>query len=390
MGLTGSVACYKILDLCRELLSNDIWISASLTEAGSRFVTTDSLRALGVSPILSSLFEDPDHSFPHLEPAQQADVLLVAPATANFLAKMAWGLADDILSTQVLAFSGPTVAAPAMNPNMWQSAATQSNVATLRERGVTVLEPEAGDVACGEVGKGRLPEVKEIEYNVLRALAPRDMEGMRILVTLGPTREHLDPVRYWSNPSTGKMGAAMATAAWLRGAEVHCVCGPCAVDLPHGIPTTSVQTAQQMYEACTDLWPHQDMACLCAAVCDFRPAYSYTDKIKKDRVPEGEMNFSFAPNPDILYTLGRNKKPFQRLIGFAAETGKNLESEARIKLDRKNLDWIVANRVDRESGGFASEENSVLVLGGAGHADHLGNETKSEIAWRLWDLILRS
>ena len=353
-------------------------------------MTSDSLRALGISPVLSSLFGDPDHSFPHLEPAQQADVLLVAPATANLLAKMAWGLADDILSTQVLAFSGPTVVAPAMNPNMWHSAATQSNVAILRERGILVLEPEAGDVACGEVGRGRLPAGKEIGYNVLRSLAPRDMEGMRILVTLGPTREHLDPVRYWSNPSTGKMGAAMATAAWLRGAEVHCVCGPCSVDLPDGISVTSVQTALQMYEACTDLWSHQDMACLCAAVCDFRPAYSYTEKIKKNRVPEGEMNLSFVPNPDILHTMGQNKKPFQRLIGFAAETGENLESEARVKLDRKNLDWIVANRVDKKSGGFASEENTVLVLGDAGHTENLGNDTKSDIAWRLWDLILRS
>lgn len=221
MGLTGSVAAYRMLDFCRDLLAANIWVSAALTEAGARFVTPESLRALGVSPVFGSLFNDSHQPYPHLEPGQQADGLLIAPATANFLAKMTCGLADDLLSCQALAFSGPIVAAPAMNPAMWNAPATRANVDLLRGRGVNVMEPESGDVACGDVGRGKLPSVSDIAFHMLRAVGPGDMQGRKVLVNMGPTREPLDPVRYWSNPSSGKMGAAVATAAWIRGAEVH-------------------------------------------------------------------------------------------------------------------------------------------------------------------------
>lgn len=390
LGLTGSVAAYKMLDFCRDLLGADIWLSASLTRAGSRFVTVDSLRALGVSPVYQTLFQEPDQPFPHLEPAQQADVLLVAPATANFLAKMACGLADDLLSSQVLAFSGPVVAAPAMNPGMWEASATQANVATLRQRGINVLEPWSGDVACGDVGRGKLPPPGEIGYHVLRGIAPQDLRGQRVLISLGPTREHLDPVRYWSNPSTGKMGAAVASAAWIRGADVHCVCGPSDPDLPAGVKRTHVQTAQQMHDACIELWPQMDIACLSAAVCDFRPSRPQGEKLKKKDLSEGEMPIAFSPNPDILHTLGGNKTASQRLVGFAAETCPDMETEARAKLQGKNLDGIVANRVGGETSGFGSEVNSVLLLDRTGSVNSLDNWTKADIAWHLWDWILHS
>lgn len=390
LGVTGSVAAYKMLDLCRDLIGADIWISAALTRAGRRFVTADSLRALGVHPVYGSLFRDPDRIYPHLEPTHHADVLLVAPATANFLAKMACGIADDLLSSQVLPFSGPIVAAPAMNPSMWDAAATQANVATLRKRGVNVMDPGAGDVACGDVGRGKLPAVAEIGYHVLRALGPGDMRGQKLLVTMGPTREHLDPVRFWSNPSSGKMGAAVATAAWLRGAEVHCVSGPCGAELPAAIPRTSVQTARQMHEACLELWPEMDTACLCAAVCDFRPSHPRKDKLKKQDLSTEEVHIPFTSNPDILHALGRAKKPHQRLIGFAAETAPDIESEARAKLQRKNLDWIVANRVDTETTGFGTDYNSVLLLDATQRAIPCEKRTKADIAWHIWDWILHS
>jgi len=390
LGLTGSVAAYKVLDLLRDLVRSDIWVSACLTEAGSRFVTRDALRALGASPVYNGLFQDPEHPFPHLEPAGQADALLVAPATANFLAKMACGLADDLLSSQVLAFSGPVIAAPAMNPAMWDAPATRANVATLRARGVEVLEPGSGDVACGDTGRGKLPAVAEMEHSLLRAIAPGDMQGQRILVTMGPTRESLDPVRFWSNPSSGKMGAAVATAAWLRGAEVHCVSGPCGVELPAGIRLTRVETARQMHEACLELWPRMDAACLCAAVCDFRPARPQGEKLKKDLFRDEEMNVVFAANPDILRDLGGSKTGSQKLIGFAAETGEDIQSEARAKLQRKNLDGIVANRVDREGSGFGSNNNSVVFLDASGRTASWENRSKADIAWQIWDWILHS
>jgi len=390
LGLTGSVAAYRMLDLCRDLLGADIWISAALTDAGSRFVTSESLRALGVNPVFSSLFLEPHQPYPHLEPGQQADGLLIAPATANFLAKMACGLADDLLSSQVLAFSGPTVAAPAMNPAMWNAPATKANVDLLRGRGVTVMEPESGDVACGDVGRGKLPAVSDIGYTMLRALGPGDMQGLKVLVNMGPTREPLDPVRYWSNPSSGKMGAAVATAAWLRGAEVHCVSGPCDPQLPSGISLTRVQTARQMHDACLEMWPEMDLACLCAAVCDLRPSRPRKEKLKKKDLASEETSISFTANPDILHALGSRKSSVQKLVGFAAETEQNIEAEARAKLDRKNLDLIVANRVDHRDTGFASDYNSVLLLDASGRSVSSGSRTKADIAWYIWDWILHS
>jgi len=390
LGITGSVAAYKMLDFCRAAVSAAIWISASSTQSGSRFVTSDSLRALGVHPVYTTLFQEPDQPFPHLEPAQQADALLISPATANFLAKMACGLADDLLSSQVLAFPGPVVAAPAMNPAMWRAPATQDNVATLRRRGIHVVEPWSGDVACGDEGQGKLPPIGEIASHVLRSIAPQDLVGHKVLVTLGPTREHLDPVRYWSNPSTGKMGSAVASAAWIRGAEVHCVCGPCHPDLPRGAHAVHVRTAQQMHDACLELWPQMDIACLCAAVCDFRPSRPQGEKLKKKDLSGEGMDIAFSPNPDILHALGGSKAPSQRLVGFAAETGRDMEIEARAKLERKNLDWIVANRVGSENSGFGSDANSVLLLDPRGRVDSMENWTKADIAWHLWDWILHS
>lgn len=390
LGVTGSIAAYKSLDLLRLLVDAQIGAGVTLTASGQRFIGAESYRALGAQTVDTALFAeaDADDPFAHLTPGRASAALVIAPATANILAKLAHGIADDMLSTQALAFRGPLILAPAMNPAMWAAPATQANWRTLLERGAIGVGPACGNVACGDTGAGRLAPVEHIFAEVLRALSPKDLAGKTVLVTLGPTREAWDAVRYLSNPSSGLMGACLAVAAWLRGAEVQVIAGPTAYDFPPGINVTRITSAQEMLDATTALWPKADIACCTAAVCDFRPlppATGQERKLKKRDLGD-DLVIALAPNPDILRTLGASKRQDQLLIGFAAETD-DLLGQARLKLAEKNLDLIVANRVGVPGSGFETPTNTVSVLDRTGRSEQWPELPKTEVAWRIWDLL---
>lgn len=391
LGVTGSVAAFRSLDVLRLLRGAGLEVGVTLTRSARQFVAPLAFQALGADPVDSDMFpaEEP---FAHLAPGRTAHAMVIAPATANFLAKMAHGLADDMLSCQVLSFDGPVVAAPAMNPRLWNAAATRENWDKLLSRGVIGLAPETGSVACGDEGRGRLVPPETILMAALRAVAPQDLAGRQVLVSLGPTREFWDPVRFLSNPSSGTMGGAIAVAAWLRGAEVTAVCGPVDIYFPcpgPGFRRIDVVTAREMLEACGDLWPSMDFGCLTAAVSDFSPQPFGDRKFKKDRDLDGAEapTLPLVLNPDVLAALGAVKRPDQRLIGFAAETG-DLEENAKAKLGRKNLDLIVANRVDLPDQGFAVPTNAAYVLDRTGRQESWPVLPKTEIAWRIWDRVL--
>jgi len=390
LGVTGSIAAYKTLDLLRAFQEADCIVSATLTESCTKFIQGLSFEALGASPVYTSMFDGgpkADTAFGHLEPGQTADVMLIAPASANTIAKLAYGLADDMLSCQALAFPGPKIVAPAMNPRMWEAPATQRNWEILRELGYIRIEPDCGNVACGDTGKGRLAPLEEIFTTTLKAISPQDLAGKKVLVTLGPTREPWDAVRFWSNPSSGTMGACMAMAAYLRGADVTVVAGPTALSFPVGIEVVSVDTAQQMFEACTDVWSEMDMGCLTAAVADFHPVPHGPGKYKKTESKGAGITVEFEPNQDILKTLGATKAEHQKLIGFAAETS-DLKEQAARKLAGKNLDLIAANDISKEGSGFGVSTNQMFVLDRQGRKEMWPQLPKTEVAWRLWDHLL--
>lgn len=387
IGICGSIAAYKALDLCRAFQRLGLKVGATLTQAGSEFITPLSLTALGLDPVYSRFFDPNDNIYAHLEPGQNSRSFLIAPASANTLAKMAHGVADTMLSCQLLAAPCPIIIAPAMNPNLWEAEATQENVRRLsRRENISIIPPDWGHVACGDQGTGRLAHGPELVFTTLRSMAAHDLQGRKVLVSLGPTREYWDPVRYWSNPSSGKMGAAMALTAWLRGAQVQCVCGPNPQWLPQDISCIRVSSAREMFEACQDLWPQTDIGCMAAAVCDFRPETFSEQKFKKDG-HQGHLSIAFSPNPDILHTLGQQKQSPQYLIGFAAESETNFAPMVRDKLVRKNLDCIVANRITQPESGFDTPTNTVTVFFSDGQSHLLPSMSKADVAWKIWDLI---
>lgn len=388
LGVCGSIAAYKALDLARHLQRADCMVSATLTSSAARFVAPLSFEALGAQPVYTDMFSGPDQShgaFGHLEPGEVADAMVIAPASATTIARLAHGLADDMLSCQALAFPGPKVIAPAMNPRMWNNPATQRNWNILKDFGYITIEPECGDVACGEHGSGRFAGYEEILPHVLKAISPQDLAGEKVLITLGPTREQWDAVRFWSNPSSGIMGACMAMAAWLRGADVTVVSGPVNLDFPSFINRISVTSAVQMAEACFDVWDDMTIGCCTAAVADFRPIPHGAGKFKKSG-GDG-LSVDFESNPDILRTLGSRKSSSQRLMGFAAEAS-DCKAEALRKLEAKNLDLIACNRIDREGSGFGTSTNEMYVLDKTGRKEQWPFLKKTEVAWRLWDHLL--
>jgi len=391
VGVTGSIAAYKSLDLLRLLVESQISVGITLTSSAQRFVGAESFQALGAGSVHTAMFHDTpvDDPFAHLTPGRSAGALVIAPATANIIAKMAHGIADDMLSTQALAFRGPLIIAPAMNPAMWAAPATQANWSTLLDRGAIGVGPAAGPVACGDTGQGRMSPVEHVFSQVLRALSPQDLAGRTMLVTLGPTREPWDAVRYLTNPSSGLMGACLAVSAWMRGATVHVVAGPTSFDFPPGIKITNVTTAAEMLDAAAALFPTSDITCCTAAVCDFRPVPPETGierKLKKRDLNPEAYSIPLVANPDILRTLGEAKRAEQTLIGFAAETDDIL-NQARLKLAEKHLDLIVANRVGIPGSGFDSATNAVTVLDRTGRVEQWPELPKTEVAWRIWDLL---
>lgn len=384
LGVTGSVAAYKALDLLRLLRSCELTVTAVLTGGAREFVTPLSFEALGCGNVSTDMFTG-ERTFEHLEPGANADVMAVVPATASAIAHLAYGLADDMFSCQALAFPGPMIVAPAMNPRMWNAPATRENWQKLQDRGVICIPPTCGDVACGEEGSGKLAPVEDIYFEILRAVAPDDLRDRHVLVTLGPTNEPWDAVRRWTNPSTGRMGACLATAAWTRGARVSVISGGCSMRLPAGVEVLDVQTASQMHEAANDLWPSADIGCLTAAVADYRPEPFGMSKFKKGASSDG-FTVQFVPNADILASLGARKRDDQLLIGFAAETD-DLIANAQSKLERKNLDMIAANHINIEGSGFGTSTNEVTVIMRDGRMETWPQLPKTEVAWRLWDLL---
>lgn len=387
LGTCGSIAAYKLLDVLRAWTAAGIEVTASLTESAQQFVTPLSFQALGAKHVFTTMFGDahaPD-SFGHLYPLHHAQALVIAPATATMLARLAHGLADEILSCQALAFEGPCVIAPAMNPAMWAASATQANWETLRTRGFVCLEPNAGGTACGDTGRGRLCAPELIYLHGLKAISPQDFADTTALLTIGPTREYFDPARFWSNPSTGLMGASLAIAAWLRGATVHAICGPGVPWLPESIHRHDVGTANEMFAAAMDLFPIADFAFCTAAVADFAPVSHGTSKYKKEG-QSGPLTVSFSANPDILSEMGNRKKTWQTLVGFAAETGE-LAALVPEKLNRKKADIIVGNQIGQPNSGFASASNAVYILDAHGRAEQWPSIPKPEVAWRILDWL---
>lgn len=362
-------------------------VQAILTRAAQEFITPLTLATLTNRKVITDLFasaspeETLSSAVEHIGVAQENDILLVAPATANILAKFAHGLADDFLSTLYLAFTGPVILAPAMNGNMWAHAATQKNLDTLRSRGAILVEPDEGFLACGTIGPGRLAELEKI---VAATRQDGDLSGETVLITAGPTQEPIDPVRYLSNRSSGKMGYALAEAAARRGARVILISGPVALPCPSGVERTMVRTAEQMREAVFANLQPAGIIIKCAAVADFRIAKVPPHKIKKTAA---RLSLELDPTPDILAELGR-KKGDRLLIGFAAET-ENLKQEAQRKMETKNCDMLVANLVGEAADtGFESDSNEVLLAMRSGEVIALPRASKREIAGKILDQIL--
>jgi phosphopantothenoylcysteine decarboxylase/phosphopantothenate--cysteine ligase len=387
LGVSGSIAAYKALDLLRAWQSIGLGISVTLTEAAKEFVTPLTFEALGAVPVYEHMFAPGKDPLAHLEPGTQAEVMIIAPAAATTLARLAGGSAEEMLYAQALAFTGPLVLAPAMNSRMWANTATQANWQTLLERGCVGITPGTGRMACQEVGEGRLADLRDIYLAALRCLSGQDFAGKRVLLTLGPTREFWDEVRFLSNPSSGIMGASLAVAAWLRGAEVTAVCGPGCPWLPQGIARIDVVSAQEMMDAAAEHFVDADYACFCAAVADFSPLEQQAGKVKKADLHKG-IHLALQPTPDILATLAAKKHPKQRIIAFAAEAA-DLERHAMDKLNRKNADMLVGNLVNQPDSGFDGAKNTVSIWDRQGRHEQLPPLSKTEVAWRVWDWCLQ-
>jgi phosphopantothenoylcysteine decarboxylase/phosphopantothenate--cysteine ligase len=390
LGIGGGIAAYKAAELARTLMERGVTVQVVMTRAAQEFVRPLTFAALTARKVITDLFagsgEDTlSTAVAHIRVAQEAQALVVAPATADLLAKFAGGLADDFLSTLYLAFTGPVVLAPAMNTNMWNHPATRRNLETLRGRGHMVVDPEEGALACGMVGPGRLAEPDRIAAAVLAVInSPRDLQGDTVLITAGPTEEPLDAVRFLSNRSSGKMGYALAEAAAARGARVTLVAGPVHLDPPAGVTMVKVRTAEEMRAAVLERLPEATIVVKAAAVADYRVPAPAAGKIKKGGA---RLTLDLEPTPDILAELGRMKGG-RLLVGFAAETGDPVP-EARRKLAAKGCDMVVGNRVDREGTGFGAEDNEVVLVMRTGEAVALPRASKREIADQIFDRLLK-
>lgn len=385
MGVTGGIAAYKACELMSRLIKRGIEVYPVMTRSATRFITPLTLRTLCARPVAVDLFSDEvPFEIEHISLARRADVLAIVPATANIIGKLALGIADDLLSTTAMATRAPVLVAPAMNSVMLESPAVQQNLATLRARGVTLVESEAGYLACGEEGEGRLAGIEKIEAAIGALLFPKqDFKGLNVLVTAGPTREFIDPVRYITNRSSGKMGYAIAAAALERGAKVVLITGPVAIEAPAGANVVRVETASEMLRAALDHFEACDIAIKAAAPADYAPKSRAEHKLKKTGQADEETTLTLVPNADIAAELGR-RKGRRVLIGFAAET-QALEQNARDKLARKNLDMIVANDVTQEGAGFEGDTNIVTMVMANGTMKKTGIALKTEIAHHILD-----
>lgn len=383
LGVTGGIAAFKAVEVASLLRKEGAELRVVMTRAAASFVTPLTFREVANAPVAETMWGAPQHHVAHISLASFAEMVLVAPATANFLAKAAAGIADDMLTTTLLATSAPLLFAPAMNTVMWENPVTQENVRRLAARGVQIIPPAVGMLACGTTGAGRLPEPEEIVCVVKEHFARvQSLAGRRILVTAAGTEEPLDPVRYLGNRSTGRMGYAVAAEAAQRGAEVILVSGPTPLETPAGVRRVDVRTAREMYAAVLADYDSVDAVIKAAAVADYRPAETAEQKIKKS---EGTLTLTLTRNPDILYELGQ-KKTHQVLVGFAAET-QNVEAYARAKLQKKNLDFIVANNVAEQNAGFGTPTNHAQIFYADGRMEECPMMAKSALAGVILDRL---
>jgi phosphopantothenoylcysteine decarboxylase/phosphopantothenate--cysteine ligase len=384
LGVTGGIAAYKAAEVVRLLVKDGATVRVIMTKNAQEFITPLTLQTLSGNPVSTDTFDLTQESeIGHIRLADSADLVLIAPATANVIAKLAHGQADDLLTTVLLATTAPVLVAPAMNVHMYAHPIVQENMRKLAGLGYGFIEPTEGFLACGYEGKGRLADPEDIIEEARAALTKKDLREERIIVTAGPNAEPIDPVRYITNRSTGKMGFAMARVAWRRGAEVTLVSGPTSLPAPRGVRFCPVRTAREMQQAILEHYPQATMVISAAAVADYRPARVASQKIKKTN---GNFSIELTRNPDILGELGKQKGN-RLLVGFATETENVLENAAR-KLRNKNLDMIVANDVTQKGAGFAYDTNIVTIIDRTERMETLPLMSKDEVAHAVYDRLL--
>ena len=384
LGVTGGIACYKAVELVRLLVKNGFKVRVIMTRGAMEFVTPLTFQALSGNPVATETFSLTQESeIGHINLADSADLFVIAPATANVIGKLASGIADDLLTTVLMATQAPVLLAPAMNIHMYENVIVQENLRKLRRVGYHIMDPAEGYLACGYDGKGRLPDPEKISDEIERLLRKKDLAGENFLITAGPSREPLDPVRYISNRSSGKMGYALARAALRRGATVALVSGPTALEPPSGARLIEVNTAAEMREAVLKEYPHSSAVIMAAAVADYHAVAPSGQKIKRG---VGDLELRLIPNPDILKELGQNKDG-KWLVGFAAET-ENLTANAQKKLHEKNLDIVIANNVAEEGSGFDGDTNVGTIIDRTGAVRSLPLMSKDDLADCIYDHYL--
>jgi phosphopantothenoylcysteine decarboxylase/phosphopantothenate--cysteine ligase len=379
LGVTGSIAAYKSADIARLLIKEGAVVDVVLTDSASRFITPLALSSLTGRPVYKDIFDDP---LAHINLAKQTDLLLIAPATANTINKIACGIADNLLTNIVLACNSIRLIAPAMNHRMYENPVTKENIKRLQKMGFEFIGPVEGDLACGEEGMGRMAEVDDITEAVISALSPKDLKGRRLLVTAGPTREHIDPIRYISNRSSGRMGYEIARAARRRGAEVILITGPSSLKPPSGVGVIGVETASEMQDAVLKNLKGSDAVIMAAAVCDFRPVSISKAKLEKDKV----NSLKLEKTDDILKRLSRHKGR-RIIVGFSAEYGKKID-RAKQKLKDKNLDLIVFNDISLKGAGFDVDTNIISIIDGQGRVEDYPLMKKIDVANTILDKVL--
>lgn len=388
VGVGGGIAVYKALDIISALKKQDLDVRVIMTESATKFVTPLSFQSLSQNAVSCDMFEEPKvFEIQHIALAKRADVMLIAPATANIIGKVANGIADNMLSTTIMATKAKVIFAPAMNTNMYENIIVQNNIEKLKSYGYEFIEPASGRLACGDIGRGKLADVNTIVQSVLDALSDKpkkkDLKGKKVLISAGPTIAPLDPVRFITNRSTGKMGYNLAKEARDRGAEVVLVSGPTSLETPKGINVIKINTNEEMKDAILEHFHNSDIVIKSAAVADYKPKEYSVQKIKKGNE---DLNLVLTRDNDILKLLGE-KKTHQLLVGFAAESNDIIENAKR-KLENKNLDFIVANDITESGTGFASDDNKVFIISRTGENKELDKMSKREVASNIFDTIL--
>ncbi|QXM05859.1 bifunctional phosphopantothenoylcysteine decarboxylase/phosphopantothenate--cysteine ligase CoaBC [Crassaminicella indica] len=383
VGVTGGIAAYKAADVVSRLKKHGFDVNVIMTKSAQQFVHPLTFQSLSQNYVVTDMFEEPKTwEVEHISLANKADLFLVVPTTANVIGKIANGIADDMLTTTIMATRAPVMMAPAMNTNMYDNPIVQGNIEKLKGLGFHFIEPAVGRLACGDYGKGKLAEPEAIVNEAIKLLAMnKDLEGKKILVTAGPTKEPIDPVRYITNHSSGKMGYAVAEKAAARGAQVILISGPTNLKKPIGVKIIDINTANEMYKAVLDHFEWADIVIKSAAVADYRPSFVSDNKIKKG---DNDFSIQLTRNPDILMELGKRKKNNQVLVGFAAET-QNILENAKKKIEKKNLDFIVANDLMKKGAGFNSDTNIATIIDKDGYIEHCEKMEKKELADKILD-----